>query len=389
MKLVIHDLSNSEWDKISDKYRDYEIISDNGRIKSCVGCFGCWTKTPGECVIKDGYEHMGMLIHKADEVIVMSRYTYGGFSSFIKNVFDRSIGYVLPFFEIIDGEMHHKRRYPETKPMTFIFRGRNISEEDKEKARKYVKAVCTNLYGEIKSVQFEDDSSCKAGSPDRSGDEAALLPKTYLINCSYRGEKSNTMRFLSKLAPALEGEIKMLSLVSYSEQIDELVKELLPAKKIVLGMPLYVDGVPSAVLRLMQKLESSDNAGAKKIYVIANMGFYESSQLTNLMSMVKSWCDESGFTYCGGLAIGAGEMMGMMTASPNMDKGPARNIAVGLCDLANAINEAKPMEDFYADAFKFPRFLYILAANSGWPKSGKLNGLKKKDLYKQPELSNV
>ncbi|WP_022775732.1 hypothetical protein [Butyrivibrio sp. AE2015] len=78
-----------------------------------------------------------------------------------------------------------------------------------------------------------------------------------------------------------------------------------------------------------------------------------------------------------------------MTASPNMDKGPARNIAVGLCDLANAINEAKPMEDFYADAFKFPRFLYILAANSDWPKSGKLNGLKKKDLYKQPELSNA
>lgn len=23
------------------------------RIANCVGCFGCWTKTPGRCVIRD------------------------------------------------------------------------------------------------------------------------------------------------------------------------------------------------------------------------------------------------------------------------------------------------------------------------------------------------
>ena len=52
-------------------------------------------------MIRDGYERMGALIHKAEEVVVISEYTYGGLSPFVKNVFDRSISFVLPFFEII------------------------------------------------------------------------------------------------------------------------------------------------------------------------------------------------------------------------------------------------------------------------------------------------
>ena len=115
MNLIIHDLNEREWTAISEKYKGWEIISDNGTIKPCVGCFGCWLKDPGQCVMKDGYNRMGALIHKADEVVVVSRYTYGGFSSFVKNVFDRSIGWVLPFFEVYEGEMHHKKRYPEDK----------------------------------------------------------------------------------------------------------------------------------------------------------------------------------------------------------------------------------------------------------------------------------
>ena len=100
MNLVIHDLDEKGWNRIASEYTGWEVVSDNGKIKPCTGCFGCWLKEPGQCVIKDGYDRMGALIHKADSVIVISRYTYGGFSSFIKNVFDRSIGWVLPYFEV-------------------------------------------------------------------------------------------------------------------------------------------------------------------------------------------------------------------------------------------------------------------------------------------------
>ena len=73
MKLLIHDYDKKEWEKAAEKYAGWEVISDRGGIRPCAGCFGCWTKTPGTCVIKDGYEHMGSLIHQADELLVISR----------------------------------------------------------------------------------------------------------------------------------------------------------------------------------------------------------------------------------------------------------------------------------------------------------------------------
>ena len=103
MRLVIHDLTEDNWEIIKQNYSNDRIISDHGTIHPCIGCFSCWNKTPGQCVIRDGYENMGVLIHEASEVIVISRYTYGGFSGFVKNVFDRSLGYVLPQFEVIAG----------------------------------------------------------------------------------------------------------------------------------------------------------------------------------------------------------------------------------------------------------------------------------------------
>jgi multimeric flavodoxin WrbA len=66
MNLVIHDMNEEEWNEVSEQYRGWEVISDNGSIKSCVGCFGCWVREPGQCVIKDGYDRMGALIHNAD-----------------------------------------------------------------------------------------------------------------------------------------------------------------------------------------------------------------------------------------------------------------------------------------------------------------------------------
>lgn len=380
MNLLIHDLNDEKWSKVCDDYKGWEIISDNGTIKPCVGCFGCWLKEPGECVIKDGYEKMGALIHKADEVTVISTYTYGGFSSFVKNVFDRSIGWVLPYFEIVHGEMHHKRRYPEDKPITFIFRGQ-FSDSDRIKAKTYVEAVCRNFHGIIKEIRFEE-CQVKSDKADESTLPVTSDPdKIVLLNCSLRAGNSNSKKFLDRLSSNIRGNTESINLSTYINRYDELAEKLAGAGTIVLGIPLYVDGIPSALLRVMERLENYRTAGEKSIYVVSNMGFYESSQLKNLMGMVKSWCEKCSFIYGGGLAIGAGEMIGSIIIST--DKGPAKNAAEGLNKLSAAINDLKEIEDIYADAYRFPRALYMFAADMGWPKGAKKNGLKRKDLYRQ------
>ena len=384
MKLLIHDLTREEWKKIASEYNGWKVVADSGLIKPCVGCFGCWTKTPGECVIKDSYERMGALIHKADEVVVMTKYTYGGFSSFVKNVFDRSIGLVLPFFEIVDGEMHHKNRYPEAKKVRFIFRGASLTEEDKTAATEYVHAVCKNFRTCIPEIIFEEDENAAPKKrlyavPDKASE------KTILLNCSMRGANANSKKILNALAPQLKGRVESIDLVQYIKKMDELKKILNDADRIVFGTPLYVDGIPSSPLRVMEMMEKEGKLGGKTIYVVSNMGFYESDQLKNLMAMFKRWSENCGYTYGGGLAVGAGEMVGSMMKPGGAAGGPSYNASMGLERLAEAVNASASIEDIYADAFKFPRKAYMFLANLGWPRDAKKNGLKKKDLFRRIE----
>ena len=70
------------------------IISDTGTIRHCVGCFGCWIKTPGKCVLKDGYDNLGELLSKSEKLTIISRCFYGCYSPFVKNVLDSSISYI-------------------------------------------------------------------------------------------------------------------------------------------------------------------------------------------------------------------------------------------------------------------------------------------------------
>ena len=389
MKLLIHDLKREEWDRISGRYAGWEVISDNGRICSCAGCFGCWIKTPGECVIEDGYERIPVLMHRAEEVVVMSRYTYGGFSSFVKNVFDRNIGWVLPFFEIINDEMHHKKRYPEDKPFTFIFRGNKLSQEEKDKATKYVRAVCINFHGVIRDIIFEEDEVLQEKSPEQDIMIREGNPGTILLNCSLRGDRSNSVRFLDRLAAMITGETQRLNLAAYLRRTDELLSLLASAEKIVFGMPMYVDGIPSAALRIMEAMEricAVQKPAGKKIYLICNMGFYESSQQVHLVSMMHSWCECCGFDYSGCVAIGAGEMLGMMMAATNIEKGAAAEVGSALAKLSEAINKDQKAGDLYAGPKGFPRCCYMFIANSNWPRGGRKNGLKRKDLYRCPSL---
>jgi hypothetical protein len=132
----------------------------------------------------------------------------------------------------------------------------------------------------------------------------------------------------------------------------------------------------------MEKMEKQRAAGKKQIYVVANMGFYESRQIRNLLGMVKEWAEKCGYEYCGGVAVGAGEMLGKMIRIPDASKTAARNVALALEKLGKAISSSEVVADIYADAYKFPRMLYQIHGNNGWTKSAERNGLTRKDMLK-------
>jgi hypothetical protein len=82
------------------------------RIAPCLGCFGCWVKTPGECVIDDEGRQVARAVARCDVLVYFTPVTFGGVSSELKKAVDRLIPNISPFFARVQEETHHQRRYP-------------------------------------------------------------------------------------------------------------------------------------------------------------------------------------------------------------------------------------------------------------------------------------
>ena len=109
MKVIVHDLGK-EYDEMLQKKCDVVIQAD-GKYAPCQGCFGCWTKHPAQCHMKDSLQEVCRVIGKADELIIISENCYGAYSPAIKTVLDRSIGSSTPLSTYRGKQMHHTLRY--------------------------------------------------------------------------------------------------------------------------------------------------------------------------------------------------------------------------------------------------------------------------------------
>ncbi len=101
---IADELTNAGWDVESLNLRRM-------RIAYCLGCFQCWTKTPGVCRMNDDGREVARRIVASDLVVLFTPVTFGGYSSEIKKALDRVICVVSPFFMKVGGEIHHKPRY--------------------------------------------------------------------------------------------------------------------------------------------------------------------------------------------------------------------------------------------------------------------------------------
>ena len=151
-RLIIHDVPAEFIAGFTAPGEDIPVDA-NEIHRYCIGCFGCWLKTPGTCIIKDGFENMGKRLSEVSEFVLISKATFGSYSSAVKNVLDRSISYVLPFFEIRNGEMHHGERYFNDLKISAVFYG-NMTEAEKRTAENLVKANAVNLNAELGKVHF-------------------------------------------------------------------------------------------------------------------------------------------------------------------------------------------------------------------------------------------
>lgn len=159
-KLLLHDLEPSIAASLFPNCTEDQgwlVFSKDDSIHHCIGCFGCWVKTPGICVIQDKHGHMGEYLAQCTELVLISQCCYGGPSPFVKNVLDRSISYLHPYFVIKNKEMHHRQRYQRTIDLRVLFYGKNLTQNERKTAIKWVNAMAINLYCHVKQVLWQEN----------------------------------------------------------------------------------------------------------------------------------------------------------------------------------------------------------------------------------------
>ncbi|MFX1250113.1 MAG: flavodoxin family protein [Promethearchaeota archaeon] len=76
-------------------------------IKSCLGCFNCWLKTPGKCSQNDDMQILYPKLREADIWVFAAPVYVDGIPGSVKTLIDRFIPLVEPFFELREGHCRH------------------------------------------------------------------------------------------------------------------------------------------------------------------------------------------------------------------------------------------------------------------------------------------
>ena len=149
LEAVIHALSLEGWSVET-------ILLREKKITRCTGCFGCWTKTPGICVIDDFGRELARKTVQCDLMIYLTPITFGGYSSELKKAIDRfACPMLLPFFTRINGEVHHKARYMTLPSILGVGILPRPEEESEQIFAELVKRNAVNLHSPaVQSVVY-------------------------------------------------------------------------------------------------------------------------------------------------------------------------------------------------------------------------------------------
>jgi len=134
--------------------------------------------------------------------------------------------------------------------------------------------------------------------------------KTVFINCSPKKRFCASAYFLGLQRLFVTGE-KVTEKLRTPADHGRILEQLRDAQAAVFGLPLYVDGIPSHVLRFMEEMEvfCRQNGIHLNLYCIANNGFIEGRQNEPLMQSFEHFCSRAGLTWSGGVGIGGGVML--------------------------------------------------------------------------------
>ena len=152
MKLLVSDIALSNINELINNDITYIDLTMN-TINNCIGCFSCWVKTPGKCIIRDDAVKIYPLLAQSDNLIYVSKIKYGGYDSIMKTYLERTIPIQQAFIRLYHNETHHIQRNVNYKKATIIAYG-DISDLDKKLFEKLISRNAFNMNFESYNIIF-------------------------------------------------------------------------------------------------------------------------------------------------------------------------------------------------------------------------------------------
>lgn len=210
--------------------------------------------------------------------------------------------------------------------------------------------------------------------------------KIIIINGSPKTIKSNSEILGNYLFPLLkENNIKKYYSI-YFQLNDKTKNEIYNSDVLIFIFPLYVDGIPSNLLKLLVNFEKENVVRPKtKIYCIVNNGFYEGKQNFLALLHMKNWCKKVNAKWGQGIGIGSGELLPYLKKF-KLGQGPLRNLEKTLNILSRNILTLNSDKNIYITP-NWPRSLYFIQGSISWILKARKNNLKIRELFKKWELT--
>lgn len=251
----------------------------NQPITPCIGCWNCWLKTPGRCVMTDQLaESYGDYVN-SDTVIFLIDTAQGFINHQAKAFLDRTIPHYHPYIEIVDGECHHVARYKCYPNMVFYYDTEGLTNQEEQVIEDYLYRTAyhfkSSAYRIIKkgSLQLQPLNSRKAKNHAVAFQATEAMEKLVIYNGSPRRGGSNSALILKKAVEDLGDRIEIRDLKD-RDKWQEWTAAFNSEKNVMFFMPLYVHAMPSHVMEFIEKLKASK--GSLSFFV--QSGFPESSQ---------------------------------------------------------------------------------------------------------------
>ncbi|HOU15816.1 MAG TPA: NAD(P)H-dependent oxidoreductase [Anaerolineae bacterium] len=307
-------------------------------IKFCTGCFGCWVKTPGECVAKDASHDVCRAVINGDFLLWAAPLRLGFPDATLKKMMDKSIPLIHPYFVVDHGEAHHRPRYEHYPRVGLLLeKEADTDAEDLRIVSDIFSRTALNMKSRLEfafTTEEPVDTVARAIVTQRADGVlfdrdlpplpgARISPPTQLtiFNGSPRGAKGNTPVMLEQVArgfTAAGGQVTETYHLARQNDLDRYRDAFAAAEAVLVGFPLYTDAMPGIVKTFIEALEPlRGRSNNPALGFVMQSGFPESAHLRHVERYLAKLAARLGSPYLGALIKGGGEGIRLMSDRMN------------------------------------------------------------------------